>query len=105
MIGPHAVLLSGGRHHNFDRLDIPIKHQGNPAKMPLKIGHGAWIGANATVMAAVGEHAIVGAGAVVTTEVPPYAVVAGNPARILYRRGERATAAVESQSRARPQAY
>ncbi len=102
MIGPHAVLLSGGRHHNFDRIDIPIKHQGNPPKAPLKICRGAWIGANATIMAPVGEHAVVGAGAVVTKEVPPYAVVAGNPARVLYIRGEKTTAAVEHRAQAVP---
>jgi len=98
MIGPHAVLLSGGRHHNFDRLDIPIKNQGNPSKTQLKIGVGAWIGANATVMAPVGEQSIIGAGAVVTKEVPPYAVVAGNPARVLYMRGQKAVPAVKPQS-------
>jgi acetyltransferase-like isoleucine patch superfamily enzyme len=86
LIGPHAVLLAGGRAHRFDRLDIPIKDQGNLPKKPLQVGRGAWIGAHATVMADVGEHAIVGAGAVVTKEVPAYAVVAGNPARILYMR-------------------
>jgi acetyltransferase-like isoleucine patch superfamily enzyme len=86
LIGPHAVLLAGGRHHRFDRLDVPIKQQGNPIKEPLRIGRGAWIGANATVMAEVGHDAIVGAGAVVTRPVPAYGVVAGNPARLLRRR-------------------
>lgn len=82
LIGPRAVLLAGGRHHYFDRLDVPIKDQGNPAKEPLRIGRGAWIGANATVLAEVGHDAIVGAGAVVTKPVPPYAIVVGNPARL-----------------------
>jgi maltose O-acetyltransferase len=86
LIGPRAVLLAGGRHHRFDRLDVPIKLQGNPLKEPLLIGDGAWIGASATVMAPVGRNAIVGAGSVVTREVPPYAIVVGNPARILRMR-------------------
>jgi len=86
LIGPHAVLLSGGRAHRFDRLDVPIKDQGNLPKEPLRIGRGAWIGANATVMAEVGHDAIVGAGAVVTKPVLPYAVVAGNPARLVKMR-------------------
>jgi len=86
LIGPHAVLLAGGRAHRFERLDIPIKDQGNLPKKPLKVGMGAWVGAHATVMADVGEHAIVGAGSVVTKEVPAYAVVGGNPAKILYTR-------------------
>jgi acetyltransferase-like isoleucine patch superfamily enzyme len=86
LIGPHAVLLAGGRNHNFARTDIPIKLQGNQPRRPLKIGSGAWIGANATVMADVGHDAIVGAGAVVTRPVPPFAVVGGNPARLLRMR-------------------
>jgi acetyltransferase-like isoleucine patch superfamily enzyme len=83
LVGPHAVLLAGGRQHRANRTDVPIKQQGNPPKQPLEIGEGAWIGANATVMAAVRSHAIVGAGSVVTREVPAFAVVAGNPARVL----------------------
>lgn len=83
LVGPRAVLLAGGQHHFFDRLDIPIKDQGNPGKEPLRIGRGAWVGANATVLAEVGHDAIVGAGAVVTKAVPPYAIVVGNPARLL----------------------
>jgi len=86
LVGPHAVLLAGGRQHRIDRLDIPIKDQGNPPKEPLRIGRGAWIGANATVLAEVGHDAIVGAGAVVTKPVPPYAIVTGNPARVLRMR-------------------
>jgi virginiamycin A acetyltransferase len=86
LIGPHVVLLAGGHAHRFDRLDIPIKDQGNLPKKPLRLGTGAWVGAHATVMADVGAHAIVGAGSVVTEQVPPYAVVGGNPARILYMR-------------------
>lgn len=86
LIGQQTVLLAGARQHNITRLDVPIKQQGNPSKEPLVIGNGVWIGANATILAAVGHDAIVGAGAVVTRPVPPYAVVAGNPARILKMR-------------------
>jgi acetyltransferase-like isoleucine patch superfamily enzyme len=83
LVGPHACLLAGGRHHNFDRTDIPIKSQGNPEKEAVRIGDGAWIGAGAIVMASVGQDAIVGAGSVVTKEVPAFAIVVGNPARVL----------------------
>jgi UDP-2-acetamido-3-amino-2,3-dideoxy-glucuronate N-acetyltransferase len=50
------------------------------------VGHGATIGANATIVcgARIGDHALVAAGAVVTRGVDAHAVVAGVPAR---RRG------------------
>ncbi|HEX8180973.1 MAG TPA: acyltransferase [Pyrinomonadaceae bacterium] len=91
LVGQHVVMLSGRHHHRIDRLDVPIKQQGNPPKEPITIGDGAWLGANATVMANVGQHAIVGAGSVVTKPVPDYAVVAGNPARIIRDRRQAAT--------------
>ncbi len=92
LIGPNAILLSGGRHHRTERLDLPIKLQGNGPKEALRIGRGAWIGAGAIIMAEVGHDAIVGAGAVVVKPVPPFAVVAGNPARVLRMRTENPTA-------------
>jgi UDP-2-acetamido-3-amino-2,3-dideoxy-glucuronate N-acetyltransferase len=51
--------------------------------MPTRIGRGATIGANATILCgnAIGEYAFIGAGAVVTANVPPYALVIGVPAR------------------------
>lgn len=50
-----------------------------------KIGKGAAIGANATILPgiSIGEKAMVGAGAVVTEDVPPKAVVVGNPAKVI----------------------
>lgn len=83
LIGPRAVLLAGRHHHRTDDISRPIKSQGNPPKEPLTVGEGAWIGANATVMADVGAHAIVGAGAVVIDPVPDFAIVVGNPARVV----------------------
>ena len=49
-----------------------------------RIGDGASIGANATILPGltIGAHAMVGAGAVVTANVPANAIVYGNPARI-----------------------
>lgn len=48
-----------------------------------KIGNGASIGANATIVCGnpIGEFAFIGAGTVVTKEVKPFALVVGNPAR------------------------
>lgn len=48
-----------------------------------KVGKGASIGANATIVCGhdIGEYAFIGAGAVVTKTIQPYALVVGNPAR------------------------
>jgi UDP-2-acetamido-3-amino-2,3-dideoxy-glucuronate N-acetyltransferase len=47
------------------------------------VGHGASIGANATIVCGhdIGKFAFIGAGAVVVKHVPDYALVVGNPAR------------------------
>jgi UDP-2-acetamido-3-amino-2,3-dideoxy-glucuronate N-acetyltransferase len=51
--------------------------------LETRVGKGASIGANATIVCGndIGEYAFVGAGAVVTKHVPPYALVVGNPSR------------------------
>lgn len=51
--------------------------------MKTRIGKGATIGANATIVCGnnIGEYAFIGAGAVITKEVPPFALMIGNPAR------------------------
>jgi UDP-2-acetamido-3-amino-2,3-dideoxy-glucuronate N-acetyltransferase len=48
-----------------------------------RVGKGASIGANATIVCGnnIGEYAFIGAGAVVTKEVPAYALIIGNPGR------------------------
>ncbi len=48
-----------------------------------RVGRGATLGANCTVMCGhdIGAYAFIGAGAVVTKHVPPYALMLGTPAR------------------------
>ena len=55
-----------------------------------RVGKGASIGANATIVCGhdIGEFAFIGAGAVVTKNVPAFALVVGNPARQLGWVGE-----------------
>jgi len=50
---------------------------------PTRVGRGATIGANATIVCGttLGKWCFVGAGAVVTCDVPAHALVVGNPAR------------------------
>ena len=62
--------------------------------LPTRIGCGASIGANATILCgiSIGAYALVGAGTVVLSNVPDFALVVGNPARQIgwvSRHGER----------------
>lgn len=61
----------------------------------VTIGHDVWIGHGAIILAgrSVGTGAVVAGGAVVTKDVAPYTIVAGNPARVIRRRFDEATAA------------
>lgn len=51
--------------------------------LPTRVGRGATIGANATIVCGhtLGEYCFIGAGCVVAKDVPAYALVVGNPAR------------------------
>ncbi|MCR9014767.1 acyltransferase [Aquiflexum gelatinilyticum] len=51
--------------------------------LSTKVGKGATIGANATIVCGntIGSYAFIGAGAVVTKDVADYALVMGNPSR------------------------
>jgi len=57
--------------------------------VPTVVKTRASLGSNATILCGItiGEGAVVGAGSVVTKDVAPNTVVAGNPARVLKKRG------------------
>jgi UDP-2-acetamido-3-amino-2,3-dideoxy-glucuronate N-acetyltransferase len=74
-VGPSAV---------FTNVRTPRAHVNRKGEFtPTKVGRGATIGANATIVCGhpIGEYAFVGAGAVVSREVLPHSVVLGAPAR------------------------
>lgn len=58
--------------------------------LTTRVGKGASIGANSTIVCGVklGAYCMIGAAAVVTKDVPPYAQVVGNPAKITGWRSE-----------------
>lgn len=76
-VGPSAV---------FTNVNRPRAHVSRrDAFAATRVGRGATIGANATIVCGhhVGAYAFVGAGSVVTRDVAPHALVAGNPARVM----------------------
>lgn len=85
--GPSAKVL--GSTHTGEPVEEPTIKTGLIIK-PVRVGHGADVGMNASILPGVtiGKQAIVGAGAVVTGDIPEYAIAAGVPAKVLRdRRG------------------
>lgn len=65
--------------------DLVPRSKHYPEKyVETRIGRGASIGANATIIAghSIGAYALIGAGSVVTHNVPPHTVWYGNPAKM-----------------------
>ena len=69
----------------FTNVGTPRSHYPRRgAYQETRIGRGASIGANATIVCghSLGPYAFIGAGAVVTRNIPAYALAYGNPARV-----------------------
>lgn len=94
LIGDQVNIPSGGRQHGMGRLDVPMREQEGELRT-ICIGDDCWIGSGSVVMANVGNHCVVGAGSVVTREVEDYKIVAGNPARVIGDRREKAEGTAE----------
>lgn len=92
-IGSHVMIASNCRFFPYDhgtesgRL---MQEQTLATKGHIYIEDDVWLGSSVIVLSGVriGKGAVVAAGAVVTRHVPCDSIVAGNPARMVKRRGE-----------------
>jgi len=91
LLGPNVKIWSV--NHVFDDISLPIIEQGYDEK-EVVIGKGCWLGANVIILPGVhlSEGCIVSAGSVVgIKKYPPFSIIAGNPARVIGTRLEKAS--------------
>lgn len=92
LIGSGVHIPSGADTHGIADTTIPIREQPGTERL-VRIGHGAWIGNGAVVMADVGHGGVVGAGSVVTRPLAPMVIAGGIPARVIKLRTDGARTA------------
>lgn len=87
MMGQDCLIYTS--NHETSDINKPMNTQGFTAVRPVVIEDDVWIGARVIILPGVhiGTGCVIGAGSVVTHSVAPYCVVAGNPARVIKRRG------------------
>lgn len=100
MIASDVKFIMNGANHLSDSISAyPFAIFGNgwekamdgksyPNKGDIHIGNDVWIGYNATIMAGVriGDGAIIAANSTVVKDVEPYSIVGGNPAQEIKKR-------------------
>lgn len=100
MIASDVKFIMNGANHLTDALTTyPFAIFGNgwegamegksyPQKGNIEIGNDVWIGYNATIMAGVkvGDGAIIATNSTVVKDVAPYSIVGGNPAQEIKKR-------------------
>jgi acetyltransferase-like isoleucine patch superfamily enzyme len=90
-IGNNVIMGAGvklfSENHNYDRLDIPIRLQGESRK-GITIEDDCWIGAGSIILdgTIIRKGCVVAAGSVVRDEIKNYSVIGGVPSRLLKNR-------------------
>jgi acetyltransferase-like isoleucine patch superfamily enzyme len=85
LISPNVSIV--GSNYRYDRLDIPIRQQGEITK-GVSIGKDVWIGVGCAILdgARIGDHAIIAPNAVVAGHVAERVIASGNPAKPIFTR-------------------
>lgn len=100
MIASGVKFIMNGANHLTDSLstfpfaifgngwESAMKGKSYPNKGDIVIGNDVWIGFNATIMAGVkvGDGAIIAANSTVIKDIEPYSIVGGNPASEIKKR-------------------
>lgn len=83
-VGPH-VCFTNDKNPRAINIDGSLKSGDDWQVTPIRVGKGASIGANSTILPGVtiGEFALIGAGSVVTKEIPAYSLAFGSPAKVM----------------------
>lgn len=76
-----GCLVADG-NHRFRDPDRPFLEQGYDFR-PIRIGSGAVVHTNCTVINDIGDRAVIGANSIVTRPIPPYCLAYGTPAKVV----------------------
>lgn len=93
VIGRECLVADRAMFIDFDHatseVDRPIREQGIYTR-PVRVGNNCWIAYGACVLRGgdVGDNTVIGTNSVVTRGIPANVVAAGQPARVVRRRGE-----------------
>lgn len=91
LFGPGVTIITGDHRKNIvgkHIIEITDAEKSDEDDQDVRIGKGAWIGANVTILKGVhiGEGCIIAAGSVVTKDIPAYTVAGGVPAKKISER-------------------